>query len=172
MSATTSAHDFEALSIAGKPAHLSTQKGKVLLIVNTASACGFTPQFAGLEALWNDYRERGLVVIGFPSNQFGAQDPGSNAEIATFCSVNYGVTFPMMARVEVNGDAAHPLWKWLREEAPGILGSRSIKWNFTKFLVGRDGRVVKRFAPHDSPDSLRADIESALAAPSPSRTPA
>jgi len=160
----TSIYDFEALSIAGKPAHLSTQRGKVLLIVNTASACGFTPQFAGLESLWEEFRGKGLVVVGFPSNQFGAQDPGSNDEISSFCQVNYGVTFPMMAKVDVNGEAAHPLWKWLCEEAPGILGSRSIKWNFTKFLVGKDGQVLKRYAPTDTPESMRADIEAALAA--------
>ena len=160
----TSVYDFEAVSITGKPAHLSSQRGKVLLIVNTASACGFTPQFAGLETLWNDYRDRGLVIVGFPSNQFGAQDPGSNDEIASFCEVNYGVTFPMMAKVDVNGAAAHPLWKWLTAEAPGILGTKSIKWNFTKFLVGKDGKVVKRYAPNDTPESLRADIEAALAA--------
>ena len=160
----TSIYDFEALSIAGKPAHLSTQRGKVLLIVNTASACGFTPQFAGLESLWEEFRGKGLVVVGFPSNQFGAQDPGSNDEISSFCQVNYGVTFQMMAKVDVNGEAAHPLWKWLCEEAPGILGSRSIKWNFTKFLVGKDGQVLKRYAPTDTPESMRADIEAALAA--------
>ncbi|MDQ6680951.1 MAG: glutathione peroxidase [Pseudomonadota bacterium] len=157
-------HDFEALSIAGETAHLSTQRGKVLLIVNTASACGFTPQFAGLEKLWRELREQGLVVIGFPSNQFGAQDPGSNAEIAAFCKTGYDVTFPMMAKVDVNGAAAHPLWEWLKTEAPGILGTKSIKWNFTKFLVGKDGRVVKRYAPTDTPESMRADIEAALAA--------
>ncbi|MEP7058597.1 MAG: glutathione peroxidase [Caldimonas sp.] len=162
-SAATSIHDFEAQSIDGKPAHLSTQRGKVLLIVNTASACGFTPQFAGLEGLWKDYRERGLVVVGFPSNQFGAQDPGSNDEIASFCQSNYGVTFPMMAKVDVNGAAAAPLWKWLTAEKPGLLGTKSIKWNFTKFLIGRDGRVLKRYAPTDTPDSMRADIEAALA---------
>ena len=161
---STSVHDFEALSIAGKPAHLSTQRGKVLLIVNTASACGFTPQFAGLEKLWQDYRDKGLVVVGFPSNQFGAQDPGSNDEIASFCEVNYGVSFPMMAKVDVNGPDAHPLWKWLTAEAPGLLGTQSIKWNFTKFLVGKDGQVIKRYAPTDTPESMRADIEAALAA--------
>ncbi len=155
---------FEAESIAGKPAHLSTQRGKVLLIVNTASKCGFTPQFAGLEELWKTYRDRGLVVIGFPSNQFGAQDPGPNDEIASFCETNYGVTFPMMSKVDVNGDAAPPLWKWLTKEAPGILGTQSIKWNFTKFLVGKDAKVIKRFAPNDSPESLKGDIEKALAA--------
>jgi len=161
---TKSIYDFEALSIEGKPAHLSTQRGKVMLIVNTASKCGFTPQFEGLEKLWHDYRDRGLVVLGFPSNQFGAQDPGSNDEIASFCQLNYGVSFPMMGKVDVNGASAHPLWKWLAAEAPGILGTRSIKWNFTKFLVGKDGTVVKRYAPNDPPDALRNDIEAALAA--------
>ena len=155
---------FDAESIAGQPAHFASQRGKVLLIVNTASKCGFTPQFAGLEALWQTYRDRGLVVIGFPSNQFGAQDPGSNDEIASFCETNYGVTFPMMSKVDVNGEAAPPLWKWLTAEAPGILGTRSIKWNFTKFLVGKDGKVIKRFAPNDTPESIKGDIETALAA--------
>ena len=159
-----SVYDFSALSISGQQADLSTQRGKVLLIVNTASACGFTPQFAGLEQLWQDYRDRGLVVVGFPSNQFGAQDPGSNDEIASFCSLNYGVNFPMMAKVDVNGAQAHPLWKWLTAEAPGILGSKAVKWNFTKFLVGKDGKVLKRYAPTDTPQSLRRDIEAALAA--------
>ena len=155
---------FDAESIAGQPAHFASQRGKVLLIVNTASKCGFTPQFAGLEELWKTYRDRGLVVIGFPSNQFGAQDPGSNDEIASFCETNYGVTFPMMSKVDVNGEAAPPLWKWLTAEAPGILGTRSIKWNFTKFLVGKDGKVIKRFAPNDTPESIKGDIETALAA--------
>jgi glutathione peroxidase len=159
----TSIYDFEALSIQGQPAHLSTQRGKVLLLVNTASACGFTPQFKGLEKLWEDYRERGLVIVGFPSNEFGGQDPGSNEAIASFCEMNYGVSFPMMAKVEVNGSKAHPLWQWLKAQSPGLLG-QGIKWNFTKFLVGRDGQVVKRCAPTDSPESLRADIEAALAA--------
>jgi len=157
-----SLYDFSAESITGQRADLATQRGKVLLIVNTASACGFTPQFAGLEQLWNDYRDRGLVVVGFPSNQFGAQDPGSNDEIASFCSLNYGVNFPMMAKVDVNGPKAHPLWKWLTAEAPGLLGSKAVKWNFTKFLVGRDGKVIRRYAPTDSPQSLRKDIEAAL----------
>ena len=157
------AFDFDAVSIDGKPASLSTQRGHVLLIVNTASACGFTPQFAGLEDLWESYRDRGLVVLGFPSNEFGGQDPGTESEIAAFCQVNYGVTFPMMSKVKVNGAQAHPLWKWLTREAPGILGSQAIKWNFTKFLVGRDGRVIKRYAPTDKPESIRADIEAALA---------
>ena len=162
--AQPSIYDFEALSIEGKPAHLSTQRGRVLLIVNTASQCGFTPQFGGLEQLWKDYRDRGLVVVGFPSNQFGGQDPGENAQIATFCERNFGVSFPMMAKVEVNGDGAHPVWKFLTSEARGLLGSQAVKWNFTKFLVGRDGRVLKRYAPNDAPESLRKDIEAALAA--------
>ncbi len=157
-------YDFEALSIDGKPAQFASQRGKVLLIVNTASACGFTPQFGGLEALWQKYRDLGLVVVGFPCNQFGGQDPGSDAEIAQFCSLNYGVSFPMMAKVDVNGGGAHPLWQWLKAEAPGLLGSEAIKWNFTKFLVGRDGRVIKRYAPNDAPASLERDIEAALAA--------
>ncbi len=162
--AETSVHDFEALSIEGKPAHFATQRGKVLLIVNTASQCGFTPQFAGLEALWNEYRGRGLVVVGFPCNQFGGQDPDGNEQIASFCQLNYGVSFPMMAKVDVNGANAHPLWAWLKSAAPGVLGTEAIKWNFTKFLVGKDGRVLKRYAPNDTPESLKKDIEAALAA--------
>jgi glutathione peroxidase len=161
--AATSISDFEALSITGKPAHLSTQRGKVLLIVNTASACGFAPQFAGLEKLWEDYRDKGLVIVGFPSNEFGGQDPGSNEEIATFCQRNFGVSFPMMAKVQVNGADAHPLWQWLKAQAPGLLGTEGVKWNFTKFLVGRDGKVLKRYAPNDAPEALRMDIEKALA---------
>ena len=162
-SSTVNAFEFEATSIEGKPASLAAVRGKVLLIVNTASACGYTPQFAGLEELWQAYRDQGLVVIGFPSNEFGAQDPGSNDEIAAFCQRNFGVSFPMMAKVEVNGAQAHPLWQWLKAQAPGLLGTEAIKWNFTKFLVGRDGRVLKRYAPGDAPASLRADIERALA---------
>ncbi len=160
---TQTVYDFEAVSIDGRPVALSAHRGQVLLIVNTASACGFTPQFAGLEALWQAYRGRGLAVVGFPSNEFGRQDPGSNEEIASFCQRNYGVSFPMMAKVEVNGSGAHPLWRWLEAEAPGIFGSRAIKWNFTKFLIGRDGRVRRRYAPSDTPQSLKADIEAALA---------
>ena len=160
---TQTVYDFQAVSIDGRPVALSAHRGQVLLIVNTASACGFTPQFAGLETLWKTYRERGLVVVGFPSNQFGRQDPGSNEEIASFCQANYGVSFPMMAKVDVNGADAHPLWQWLEAEAPGILGSKAIKWNFTKFLVGRDGQVRKRYAPNDTPQSLIADIEASLA---------
>ena len=158
----TTVYDFEAQSIEGKPAHLSTQRGKVLLIVNTASECGFTPQFGGLGKMCGTYRDRGLVVVGFPSNEFGGQDPGSNDEIGAFCQRNYGVSFPMMGKVEVNGAAAHPLYKWLTAEAPGLLGSKAIKWNFTKFLVGRDGQVIKRYAPQDEPAKLAKDIEAAL----------
>ena len=161
---STTLHDFEALSIDGKPAHFASQRGKVLLIVNTASRCGFTPQFAGLQKLWETYRDRGLVVVGFPSNEFGNQDPGSDEEIASFCQLNYGVDFPMMAKVRVNGAQAHPLWKWLTHQAPGVLGTTSVKWNFTKFLVGKDGRVIRRYAPNDAPQALVRDIEEALAA--------
>jgi glutathione peroxidase len=163
----TSVYDFEAASIDGKPVALAAQRGKVLLIVNTASACGFTPQFGGLEALWKDYQARGLVVLGFPSNEFGDQDPGSDGEIASFCQMNYGVSFPMMSKVKVNGAEAHPLWQWLTREAPGVLGSKAVKWNFTKFLVGRDGRVLKRYAPTDKPEALTHDIEAALAVQDP-----
>jgi glutathione peroxidase len=160
----TTVYDFEALSIDGKPVALKKFQGKAMLIVNTASACGFTPQFAGLEKLHESYGPKGLVVLGFPCNQFGAQDAGSNGEIAEFCQLNYGVTFPMMAKIEVNGAQAHPLYQWLAAEAPGLLGSTSIKWNFTKFLVGKDGQVLKRYAPTDKPESLAKDIEAALAA--------
>lgn len=158
-----SVYDFEALQINGKSVPLSKFKGKAMLIVNTASACGFTPQFAGLEALHKQYGKKGLVVLGFPCNQFGAQDAGSNSEIAEFCQLNYGVSFPMMAKIDVNGANAHPLYHWLSKEAPGLLGSKSIKWNFTKFLVAKDGRVIKRYAPTDEPASLSEDIEAALA---------
>jgi glutathione peroxidase len=154
--------DIAAQDISGKTVRLADHAGRVLLIVNTASACGFTPQFAGLETLWATYRDRGLVVLGFPSNEFGGQDPGSNDQIASFCQMNYGVSFPMMAKIEVNGAGAHPLFAWLKDEAPGLLGSKGIKWNFTKFLVGRDGRVIKRYAPQDAPAKLAADIEAAL----------
>jgi glutathione peroxidase len=156
-------YDFEALQINGKSVALNQFKGKVMLIVNTASACGFTPQFAGLEALHESYGKKGLVVLGFPCNQFGAQDAGDNAEIAEFCQLNYGVSFPMMAKIDVNGQAAHPLYQWLSAEAPGLLGSKSIKWNFTKFLVTKDGTVLKRYAPTDTPESMSDDIEAALA---------
>ena len=157
-------YDFEAQQIGGQLVPLAQFRGKPLLIVNTASACGFTPQFAGLEQLHKTYGDRGLVVLGFPCNQFGSQDPGSNEEIASFCQVNYGVSFPMMAKVDVNGAQAHPLYRWLTAEAPGLLGSKAIKWNFTKFLVGKDGQVIRRYAPQDAPAKLARDIEAALAA--------
>ena len=159
-----SIYDFEALAIDGQPVNLSAFKGQVLLIVNTASACGFTPQFAGLEQLHQSYAAQGLAVLGFPCNQFGSQDPGSNDEIGAFCQRNYGVSFQMMEKIKVNGDGAHPLYQWLTTEAPGILGSKAIKWNFTKFLVGKDGRVLQRYAPQDAPQKIAKDIESALAA--------
>jgi glutathione peroxidase len=146
----------------GRPIRLADYRGKVLLIVNTASECGFTPQYAGLERLWRDYRDRGLVVIGYPCNQFGNQEPGSGEEIAAFCSRNYGVTFPMAEKVEVNGPGAHPLWQYLTREAPGLLGSRSVKWNFTKFLVDREGRVMERYGPATKPEELRKKIEALL----------
>jgi len=156
--------DLQADRIDGTPLALSELKGRVLLIVNTASACGFTPQFAGLEKLHQTYDSQGLTVLGFPCNQFGGQDPGSDAEIGAFCQKNYGVSFQMMHKIEVNGDHAHPLYRWLCAEAPGLLGSKAIKWNFTKFLVGRDGRVIRRYAPQDAPAKLGKDIEQALAA--------
>ena len=159
----SSIYEFEAQQIGGDVVPLGQFRGKPLLIVNTASACGFTPQFAGLEELHRRYGERGLVVLGFPCNQFGHQDPGSNDEIASFCQVNYGVSFPMMSKIDVNGAAAHPLYRWLTAEAPGLLGSKAIKWNFTKFLVGKDGRVLKRYAPQEAPEKLAKDIEAALA---------
>jgi glutathione peroxidase len=160
----SSLYDFSSTSIAGRRADFAARRGSVFLVVNTASACGFTPQFKGLERLWDDYRERGLVVVGFPCNQFGAQDPGNDGEIAAFCERNYGVTFPMMSKVDVNGDRADPLFQWLKKAAPGMLGSEAIKWNFTKFLVGRDGQVLKRYAPNEEPENMRKDIEAALAA--------
>ncbi len=156
-------HDFEAQSIDGHPVALSQYRGQVMLIVNTASACGFTPQFAGLEKLHQQYSPQGLAVMGFPCNQFGGQDPGDDAQIASFCQKNYGVSFQMMGKIKVNGDGAHPLYQWLTAEAPGLLGSKAIKWNFTKFLVGRDGRVIQRYAPQDAPAKLAKAIEQALA---------
>jgi glutathione peroxidase len=160
----TTIYDFQARGIDGKNVPLKKYQGKVLLIVNTASACGFTPQFGGLEELHQQYGKKGLAVLGFPCNQFGAQDPGSNDEIAQFCQVNYGVSFPMMAKIDVNGPAADPLYQWVTAEAPGLLGSTAIKWNFTKFLIGKDGQVIKRYAPNDEPAKLAKDIEAALAA--------
>ncbi len=160
---TPTVYDFSARQIDGKDIALSEFKGKVILIVNTASKCGFTPQFGGLEELHKTYAGKGLAVLGFPCNQFGSQDPGSDSEIAGFCQVNYGVSFPMMGKIDVNGPEAHPLYKWLSTEAPGLLGSKAIKWNFTKFLIGKDGQVIKRYAPLDKPAGLAGDIEAALA---------
>ena len=157
-------YDFEAVQINGQGLPLSQLQGKVMLIVNTASACGFTPQFGGLEKIHQAYKDKGLAVLGFPCNQFGNQDPASNEVIANFCQVNYGVSFTMMQKVNVNGAEAHPLYQWLCADAPGLLGSKAIKWNFTKFLVGRDGRVLKRYASMDKPEKIAQDIEAALAA--------
>ena len=155
--------DFSATTLDGRPQDLSAYAGQVVLVVNTASECGLTPQFEGLEQLWQAYRDRGLVVLGFPCNQFGGQEPGEAEQIGEFCQRNYGVSFPMFDKIEVNGDGAHPLFQWLRQEKGGLLGS-TIKWNFTKFLVGRDGRVLDRYAPTTAPESLTGDIEKALAA--------
>ena len=160
----TTLYDFQAQTISGETVNFSDYKGKALLIVNTASACGFTPQFAGLESLQQAFASQGLVVLGFPCNQFGSQDPGSNEDIGAFCQKNYGVSFPMMAKIDVNGPQAHPLFTWLKTQAPGILGSEGIKWNFTKFLINRQGQVVKRYASQAKPASMSADIAAALAA--------
>jgi glutathione peroxidase len=159
----SSVYDFSAQTLTGKARKLSDFRGSVLLVVNTASKCGFTPQYAGLEALYKKYKDRGLVVLGFPSNQFGEQEPGPDSEIAEFCEMNYGVSFPMFSKVDVNGDAAHPLFKYLASSKRGLMGSQAIKWNFTKFLVGRDGTVLERYAPTTKPEDLGPDIEKALA---------
>jgi glutathione peroxidase len=158
----TSVYDYEATTLDGKPARLSDYKGKVLLVVNTASKCGFTPQYEGLEQLYKRYAERGLAVLGFPCNQFGEQEPGTATEIGAFCQKNYGVTFPMFEKIDVNGDTAHPLYQWLKRSAPGVLGSERIKWNFTKFLIDRNGQVKARYAPLTKPEQLAQDIESLL----------
>ena len=155
-------YDFDVTASDGSEVDLSQYRGQVVLVVNTASKCGFTPQFAGLEELWQQYRDQGLAVLGFPCNQFASQDPGSNEEIVDFCQVNYGVTFPMMAKIDVNGKGAAPIFQWLTKEAPGFMGSKRVKWNFTKFLVGRDGRVIKRYGPNEDPASIASDIEAAL----------
>lgn len=154
--------DFTATLPNGDAISLADRLGKVVLVVNTASKCGFTPQYTGLETLWKQYRESGLEIIAFPCNQFGGQEPGNADEIASFCEVNYGLSFPVMGKVEVNGAGTTPLFEWLKAEAPGVLGSKSIKWNFTKFLVGRDGRVVRRYAPTDRPEAIARDIEALL----------
>jgi glutathione peroxidase len=158
----SSVYDFSANSLDGKPVALRDYAGKVLLVVNTASKCGFTPQYEGLEALYKQYQDRGLAVLGFPCNQFGAQEPGSADEIGSFCQKNYGVSFPMFEKIDVNGDAAHPLYRWLKSSAKGVLGSEAIKWNFTKFLIDRDGKVVDRFAPTTKPEDLKANVEALL----------
>lgn len=159
-------HDFDARLLTGEQVHLSDHRGKVVVVVNTASKCGFTPQFEELEQLYRTHAEQGLVVLGFPCNQFAHQDPGTSAEIGEFCQLNYGVTFPMFEKVDVNGEHAHPLFRWLKEQKGGLLGG-AIKWNFTKFLVGRDGRVIERYAPTTKPSDMEADIEAALAVPAP-----
>ncbi len=158
----TSIYDFTAKSLDGRDVSLSQFKGEALLIVNTASKCGFTPQYAGLEQLYRTYKDRGFSVIGFPCNQFGSQEPGGSAEIGQFCMKNYGVSFPMFEKIEVNGPGAHPLYNYLKDEKPGLLGSKNIKWNFTKFLVNREGEVVDRFAPLTKPGDLVKPIEEVL----------
>jgi glutathione peroxidase len=158
----TTAYDFTAKTLDGKEVSLDAYRGKPLLIVNVASKCGFTPQYAGLEALYEKYRERGFKILGFPCDQFGHQEPGDDAQIKSFCSLTYGVQFPMFAKIQVNGSDAAPLYEYLKKSLPGILGIEAIKWNFTKFLVGKDGVPIKRFAPADKPEDLSADIEAAL----------
>lgn len=155
--------DIPCVTIEGEQKRLADFDAKVLLVVNTASQCGFTPQYKGLEALWQRYGGRGLIVLGFPCNQFGKQEPDGEQEIAAFCERRFGVSFPLFAKVEVNGGDAHPLFIELKKRAPGLLGSKAIKWNFTKFLVGRDGQVLRRYAPQDAPERLKGDIEAALA---------
>ncbi|HTJ94544.1 MAG TPA: glutathione peroxidase [Pararobbsia sp.] len=158
----TTFYDFTVDDIGGKPVNLDQYKGKVVLVVNTASKCGFTPQYKGLEALYRKYKDQGLEVLGFPCNQFGAQEPGSEQEIATFCETNYDVTFPMFRKVDVNGDSAAPVYKFLKSAKPGLLGTEAIKWNFTKFLVDRSGKVLERFAPNDTPESIERNVAKAL----------
>ncbi|MFO1306132.1 MAG: glutathione peroxidase [Burkholderiales bacterium] len=157
-----SIYDFKVKDIHGKTVDLDRYRGKVMLVVNTASQCGFTPQYKGLESVYEKLHGKGLEILGFPCNQFGGQEPGDEGEIAQFCELNFGVTFPMFAKVDVNGDDAAPLFKYLKAEKPGLLGSEAIKWNFTKFLVDREGNVVKRYAPNDTPESIAKDIEKLL----------
>jgi len=158
----TTAYDFSARTLDGEEQKLATHQGKAMLIVNTASKCGFTPQYTGLEKLWGKYQDKGLVVLGFPCDQFGHQEPGDADEIKNFCSLNYDVTFPLYEKIEVNGGNAHPLWKWLKKEKPGLLGMESVKWNFTKFLVDKNGKVVKRYAPTDTPEKIEKDLAAVL----------
>ena len=155
-------YDFEVNKIDGTPTKIQAFKGKVLLIVNTASNCGFTPQYDGLESLYERYKDSGLEILGFPCNQFGYQEKGSNDEIRSFCKVKFGIKFPMFEKIKVNGKNAHPLYRYLKEKAPGILGSKKIKWNFTKFLVSKNGEVIKRYAPNITPEKIEADIKEAL----------
>lgn len=158
MSDAKSIADFSAKLPGGEDISLADKAGKVLLVVNTASRCGFTPQYDGLEALYRKFKDQGFEVVAFPCNQFGSQEPGNADEIASFCKLTYDVTFPMMAKIDVNGDGATPLYQWLKSEAPGLMGSKSIKWNFTKFLVDREGKVVRRYAPTDKPEGIEKDI--------------
>ena len=158
----TTVSDFKVLTNVGKELDLASKKGKVLLVVNTASQCGFTPQYEGLEEIYQKYRDQGFEVIGFPCNQFGNQEPGSNEEIQEFCKLNFGVTFPLMQKIDVNGEKASPLFDWMKAEAKGLMGSKSIKWNFTKFLINREGEVVRRFAPTDKPAQLAKHIEALI----------
>lgn len=158
----STAFDFSARAIDGVEQSLATYRGKVLLVVNVASKCGFTPQYTGLEALYRKYRDQGFEVLGFPCDQFRHQEPGDDAEIANFCSLHYSVSFPMFGKIEVNGKQAHPFYKWLRHARPGVFGTEGIKWNFTKFLVNRQGEVLKRYAPSSKPESLGGDIEAAI----------
>lgn len=160
----TTVYDFSARTIDGKNRKLADYEGKVLLVVNTASKCGFTPQYKGLEQIYKKYKDKGFAVLGFPSNQFGEQEPGPDSEIAEFCEMNFGVTFPLFSKIDVNGENAHPLYKYLTTEKKGLLGSEAIKWNFTKFLVGKDGKVIDRYAPTTKPQDIERDIERALAA--------
>jgi glutathione peroxidase len=155
-------HDFSANTLAGEKRGLDAYKGKVVLVANTASECGLTPQYAGLEALHRQFAGKGLVVLGFPCNQFGGQEPGTAEEIGAFCQKNYGVSFPMFAKIDVNGPRAHPLWAWLKQEAAGADGPEDIEWNFAKFLVGRDGKVIRRYAPKIRPEDIAADVEAVL----------
>jgi glutathione peroxidase len=155
-------YDIDVVTIDGKAQKMDVYRGKTLLIVNVASECGFTPQYAGLQTLYDKFREKGFVVLGFPCNQFGQQEPGGEAAIEQFCTRNYGITFPMFAKIDVNGEKAHPLYKYLKSEKPGILGTEAIKWNFTKFLVGSDGTVLKRYAPNDKPEAIEGDVSARL----------
>ncbi len=157
-----SIYHFEVKNIQGETLPLETYQGKVLLIVNTASKCGFTSQYDGLEKIYKEYHAQGLEILGFPCNQFGAQEPGSEAEIASFCQLNYGVSFPMFAKIDVNGSHSHPLYDYLKTQAPGLLGSKDVKWNFTKFLVDANGKVIKRYAPQDSPESIGRELKKYL----------